>query len=69
LNHLGFVGGVANAVLSPVDLVESVLAGRVGAKQLPGVLAPSIATMPALGLDGRLDFARSDIPPHTAVPV
>lgn len=69
LNHLGLVGGVGDGVLSPVDLVESILAGRVGANQLPGVFAPSIATMTALRLDWWGNLARSDIPPSTAVPV
>lgn len=69
LNHLGLVGGVGDGVLSPVHLVESILAGRVGANQLPGVFAPSIATMTALRLDWWGNLARSDIPPSTAVPV
>ena len=69
LNHLGLVGGVGYGVLSPVHLVESILAGRVGANQLPGVFAPSIATMTALRLDWWGNLARSDIPPSTAVPV
>ena len=77
-NQLDCVGYVWNGrwqltaktnVLLPVHLVYGVLACRVGAKQLPGVLAPSIATMGAFGLDGWLNPACPGIPMHTPVPV